>query len=412
MKVSLAITNIAQLYDGVGKKPLADALVLIHHDSLAYVGPKAGAPDYRADETYDAGGATALPGLIDLHTHALIDEETLGSFVRNGVTTIRDLGSDAFRAVRWKKMERAGKVVSPRIFASGPILTCPGGYPDNVWGNNIAAPVRGRYHAQERVKKIVSMQLDVIKVGLEDELGPCLSETEVRAVISQARESGVPSTVHLTSATDFELALRSGLTEMAHVPARPMPDDVWKEAVRQKVRIIPTLHAHSGWAEEWKRRKDHPFGHHCIKGFQQGYWQAIRNLEKFLSFGGEVLYGTDAGNPNLPFGASGAEFKDLMKTGLAMTACLSMATSGAAAALGIGDRTGSLEKGKWADLALYGEDPMKDPDDFKTIRMVFKAGIPVSPGPMALPVPFDLDFWISQYEKTGFKPKVWSEEKT
>lgn len=410
MKVSIALTNLRALYDGVNPKPLEDPIILIDHDSLAYVGPRTGAPDYRADEILDTGGATALPGLIDLHTHALIDEGTLGSFVRNGVTTIRDLGSDAFRAVEWKKKERSGRVVAPRIFASGPVLTCPGGYPDNVWGNHIAAPVRGRYHAQERVKRNVALQLDVIKVGLEDELGPCLSETEVKAIISQAKECGVTATVHLTSATDFELALKSGLMEMAHVPARPMPDEIWKEAVRQGVRIIPTIHAHSGWAEEWKRRRDHPFGHHCIKGFQQGYWQALRNLEKFLSFGGEALYGTDAGNPRLPFGASAAEFKDLMKAGLPATTVLAMATSRAAKALGIGAKTGSLERGKWADLALYREDPIRDPDDFKTIQGVFKAGVMVSPGPLEYPVPFDLDYWIGQFEKTGFKPRVWGEE--
>lgn len=412
MKRSYVIRNIGLLYDGVSDKPVSDAVVQILHDSIEYAGPKTGSPSCTTENELDAKGAVALPGLIDLHTHALIDEDSLGSFLRNGVTTIRDLGSDAYRAVGWKKRERANKVLAPRIFASGPILTCPGGYPDNVWGNNIAWPLRGRYHAQEKVKKIVAMQLDIVKVGLEDELGPCLSETEMKAVIAQAEESGVPSTVHLTSASDFELALRSGLREVAHVPSRPMHDDLWREAAKKKVRIVPTIHAHSGWAEEWKRRRNHPFGEHCIKGFQQGYWQSIRNLEKFLSFGGEAVYGTDAGNPNLPFGASGAEWKDLMKTGLSVTQCLRMSTSKAAEVLGIGDKTGSLVKGKWADLALYREDPMRDPDDFKTIQMVFKAGVLVHPGPMAFPVPFDLDYWIGQFEKTGFKPRIWNDEKS
>jgi len=34
----------------------------------------------------------------------------------------------------------------------------------------------------------------------------------------------------------------------------------------------------------------------------------------------------------------------------------------------------------------------------------------VHPGPMVYPEPFNLDYWISQYEKTGFKPKIWGEE--
>jgi imidazolonepropionase-like amidohydrolase len=133
----------------------------------------------------------------------------------------------------------------------------------------------------------------------------------------------------------------------------------------------------------------------------------MRNLEKFLSLGGRIAYGTDAGNPHMPFGVSIQEWKDLQTAGLSPAQCLKMATSDAAKVLG-DDSIGSMEKGKWADFGLYQYDPLAEPDHFRTLKVVYKGGKVYRKGKMEFPKPFDLNYWINQWEKTKFR-KGWSD---
>jgi imidazolonepropionase-like amidohydrolase len=284
------------------------------------------------------------------------------------------------------------------VFASGPVLTCEGGYPANVWGRDVAVFVTGRYQAQERVHKLMTMGLDVVKLGLEHELGPCISQTEATAAAQAAKSFGKRTTAHLTDARDFGLALKAGLEEAAHIPSRVLPDELWKEAAAQGMVILPTLHAHAGWAEEWKRKEDHPFGCSCLAGFREGHLQAMRNLERFLSFGGKVAYGTDAGNPHMPFGASSEEWSDLQRCGLSPFQCLRMSTSGAAECLGESERLGTLAAGFAADLAFYTHDPLQNPRNFRTLQWTLKGGEWIAAGPLEYPPAFDLDYWIHQWE--------------
>jgi imidazolonepropionase-like amidohydrolase len=405
LKVNTAIENVT-LYDGVKDQPILEATILISGEKIYYAGPHTKAPLYEAGEVFHAKGLFALPGLIDLHVHGLVDEGTLLSFLQNGITTIRDLASDVFDALEWKAKEKSGLLQSPRLFVSGPVLTCPMGYPQNVWGPQISMTLQGRYQAQDKVQKLAGMGMDIVKIGMEHELGPCLSDTEVGGIVSAAHALGKRVTAHITSEEDFEICVKHGVDELAHMPAREVSDDLWKEAVKKKTLILPTLHAHAGWAEEWKRRSDHPFGQTCRHGFKEGHKQAKKNLEKFLGLGGKVAYGTDAGNPHMPFGVSVKEWKDLQESGMSPIQCLKMATSQAAQVLGVQDKLGSVEKGKWADLVLYQFDPLRSPENFRTIQRVYKGGKATPSGTLEFPKPFDLDYWIKQWERTKFK-KNW-----
>ena len=93
----------------------------------------------------------------------------------------------------------------------------------------------------------------------------------------------------------------------------------------------------------------------------------------------------------------------MQATGLSPLQCLKMATRDAAKVLGMEEKLGTLEKGKWADLAIYHIDPIKEVQNFRTLLMVFKSGRSYHSGNLEYPQPFDLDYWIHQWEKTKFK---------
>ena len=76
--------------------------------------------------------------------------------------------------------------------------------------------------------------MDVVKIGMEHELGPCFSETEVDAIVVAAHALGKRVAAHITNEKDFEICVRGGVDEVAHMPSRPVSDDLWKEAVQEK----------------------------------------------------------------------------------------------------------------------------------------------------------------------------------
>ena len=106
LKVDLAILK-ATLYDGVHDQPILESVLLVSRGKIIYAGPSSKAPLFEALEEIPGKGQFLLPGLIDLHVHALVNEKVLASFLRNGVTTARDLASDANTALEWKAKERS-----------------------------------------------------------------------------------------------------------------------------------------------------------------------------------------------------------------------------------------------------------------------------------------------------------------
>ncbi len=84
----------------------------------------------RATRTVDANGRFVIPGLWDMHVHTLQPnrENYLAKFIANGVTGVRDMGTELSNlalADAWRRETREGKRIAPRIYASGPALGTP-----------------------------------------------------------------------------------------------------------------------------------------------------------------------------------------------------------------------------------------------------------------------------------------------
>ena len=103
--------------------------ILIRGDRIAAVG--ALHPDPRGTQILDARGRFALPGLWDSHVHlsflTLAGDSavvrTLAAFVRNGVTSVRDVGGNLDTITGLSRRVERGEIVGPKIFFAGPLLT-------------------------------------------------------------------------------------------------------------------------------------------------------------------------------------------------------------------------------------------------------------------------------------------------
>ena len=138
----LVIYN-ARLIDGTGAV-LEGVSIVISGDRIQSVSP--GNVELKAARRIDASGKTVLPGLIDVHVHLLfvpgeINDSTLAesvaklrnhlaNFLANGVTTIKSTGDYVDAIVDIRNRIASGELLGPRLFVAGPILTAPGGHPE------------------------------------------------------------------------------------------------------------------------------------------------------------------------------------------------------------------------------------------------------------------------------------------
>src|SRR5439155_5590222 len=68
------------------------------------------------------------------------------------------------------------------------------------------------------------------------------------------------------------------------------------------------------------------------------------------------------------------ELLSFVLAGIPPAAALRIATINGARALGVGDRLGTIETGKWADLVIVRGNPLDDIRHVRDARLVVKAG--------------------------------------
>lgn len=307
----------------------------------------------RAERTLDLGNATLLPGFVDLHVHAYGEGLLVG-----GVTTVRDLGIPL--AALPPPRPKPGHL---RIFAAGPIVTVPGGYPGTVHDPSVGLPVRGPAAARAVVDDLVNAGASVIKISLEPGGAndwPMLSATEVRAIVRAAHRRGRIVTAHVSDSRGVELALAGGVDELAHAPCELDPE-LMREVAQRRIAIVGTLHVVR-----------------CP--------EAVGNMAVFVRAGGKLLYGSDYGNPGIPPRIDVEELRLMTRAGLSRQEAIAAATSKAAAYLGL-EPLGSLVAGAPADIVGVEGDPFRDVGALRRLVFLSAGGwIVIERGKVNLPV--------------------------
>ena len=235
----------------------------------------------------------ALPALTDHHVHLhLIDEHRLAA---GGIAAVLDLGGDP------AALARRARESMPRVAYAGAFLTAPGGYPSGrPWAPAAAVRIVSDPSPHPGVAGGAATAVDeqatcgasVIKVALDASAGPVLPPDVLAAIVSCARERGLPVVAHAAGEGMTRLAVEAGVDALAHAPfAEVVPADLIAQAVARGQRWISTLDIH----------RDHPRTRDRAGG----------NLAAFAGAGGRVLYGTDLGNGDLPVGVNARELAAL-----------------------------------------------------------------------------------------------------
>ncbi|WP_165840951.1 amidohydrolase family protein [Larkinella punicea] len=391
----------AKFYDSEKNVFLVNQDLLIEGDRIVAVG--SGLKKPKNARLIDLGNSTVTPGLIDAHTHLLINQkitkdglevaskvpadermkQALGfakSSLMAGLTTVRDVGnSGQFLDVSLKEQLKRDETPGPRLVVSGPILSPPGGqfgrlFPaDSFLINQEYRVVKGAEDARAAVLEHIRRGVDVIKVCMNTD-NRVLAPDEIKAIVETAHQQKIPVTAHATydeSARDAVLAGVDGiehgyslsdstLSLMAKRGTYLVPTDVSREQGKLRVAAI---------GMKGKEGEDYLNG--ALKGFHDRLNRAVKKGVPIVS--GSDYYndipGIDRGKGSVDVLLSYAE------AGIPIPTVLQFATLNAAKALGISNQTGTLKKGMKADLTVFKGDLEKDfPTALFAIEMVIKDG--------------------------------------
>lgn len=129
----LVLTNVTVVDVRTGALQ-PEQTVILERNHIYSVGPSKSAKYPRNAATVNCRGLFLIPGLWDMHVHLVFGDWfpdakdiSLPLFVGNGVTGVRDMGSELEIVRDWRNEIEAGRLVGPRIFSSGPMLDGPNG---------------------------------------------------------------------------------------------------------------------------------------------------------------------------------------------------------------------------------------------------------------------------------------------
>src|ERR1700722_3584375 len=253
------LVKAARLLDPRTGNVLSPAAVLIDNGRIKEVGPPSRVQtDARRGVTIiDLGSATLLPGLIDSHTHLLLDvtvpteaesaRRINGDFVPgqllavaamspservllgaqlaredldSGFTTVRNLGHSGIEGdVARRNAINAGRVPGPRILASGRKLISPGSYLQSL--NPALAEaimqqeflqVVGLDGARQAVRANIFYNVDLIKVTIEDGI----TQAEAATIVEEAHRQGLKVAAHAVDTGNIQTAIDGGVDSIEH----------------------------------------------------------------------------------------------------------------------------------------------------------------------------------------------------
>jgi imidazolonepropionase-like amidohydrolase len=394
----MIVLRNARLIDGMEREPVYPAVIAMDGKRITTVGTEdeMGEEILGHPEFLDLEGRTVIPGLINCHEH-LQFKRAFGSYeartavppkmlmmrcarsallcLREGVTTIRDLGAIDHVNLVTKQAIETGMIVGPRVFACGWSIGMTGchGYQNSVEADG---PDEVRKAARQQLKA----GADFIKVkasgGMVNPKQPTFGEQltveEMRAAFDEAHRAGKPTTVHAHGDVAVGNAIEAG-TDCVEHGMRIGPETV-ELLIKHGVWLDPTiseLRVHAEHGEEWGRPK------WLVERSQEGLEERLKWLEMIVGSGVKLAAGTDSA------GLMKEEIEILSSAGLGPMGALCVATAGSAEAIGQKDNLGTVEAGKYADLVVLDGDPLADLTSLGKVWLTIKEGIIYHPSALA-----------------------------
>ena len=386
-----------RLFDGTGKPARAATIVVQGKTIAAVLGP--GDRNWPKDAVvYDVTGKTVMPGLIDLHSHLTFLEgadamniysaanmsgaesvmrgvKRMATYLESGVTSVRDVASHGDAPFVLKRLQAQGEVPGPRILTAGQLITQTGGhgalhafgpgFPEVANGNpnSMVRVASGPDQWREAVRIQFAKGADLIKLASE------YSQAEITAAVDEAHSLGLPVTVD-SEPHYIDMATKAGGDSIEH--PLPRSDAAVELMAKRGIASVPTLVAY----RVIQRGSGGYFGS-TSRRFELNETTIEAMAAKLRRAGVKMGIGLDvvalAGTGYLP-GSYIDELESFNRIGFTKAEALVAATKTGAEIMRMGDRLGTIEPGKLADIIVVDGNPDEDFAALRKVKTAFVNG--------------------------------------
>lgn len=356
----------------------------------------------------DLDGRYIMPGLINMHVHLAgngkpqkkqrdneklvktlmgtalsraVAYKVVSDFARtellSGVTTIRTVGGLGDFDTRLRDEIAAGKRVGPRILAANEGISVPGGHMAGsvaVAAHSMDEALKQLEHAENEKVDLVKLMitggvLDAKEKGVPGELK--MKPEMVKAVCDRAHAAGYKVAAHVESPEGVKVALANGVDSIEH---GAKPDDEMIRLFKEKNAFLCTTISPAVPYALFDRSLTNATeveqynGNIVFDGIVECARAALANDIP-------VVLGNDVGCPWITQYDFWRELCYFHKyTGVSNAFALYTATKRSAELAGIGDITGSIEKGKCADMIVTKDNPLDRLEALRHVDMVIARG--------------------------------------
>lgn len=391
------------LADPSNGRVLSEQSILVGSDGRI-IGVEAGYVTPAGATVIDQRNRFVMPGLIDSHVHlrstlsaqriydpvllneadvALRAAENARITLDHGFTTVADLGAPNNAIFALRRAVNEGRIVGPRIIASGSSVTPDGGHGDaQGFQHEVLDVLRsesacsGADECRRAVRRQIQAGADIIKItatggvlsNTAAGVAQQLTDDELQAIVQAAHSMGRRVTAHAHGVDGINAALRAGVDSIEH---GSYLDRESVRLLRQNDRyLIPTLLA--GW---WVGQLAEQGGTLTPAQTEKAR-QVSRDMATMGRFarqnGVRIAFGTDTGVS--PHGMNAREFQLLVEAGFTPLQTLQMATVNAADHLQLNGTAGRIASGYSADIIAVNGDPTQDVGVLMQVPFVMARG--------------------------------------
>lgn len=374
-----------------------NVVILVRGNRIEAMGTSVAIPD--GARVVDLSDKFVLPGLMDAHTHLLIQPDystnnpilyksipyrtaegiaAARATLMAGFTSIRDLDSEGadWADVAVRDAVNNGLVPGPRIQVATRALSITGGYMNqNGLAPQIDVPQFGALTDSpdaivKEIRKEVKYGTDWIKlyatgttrhINLDDMTPlPQFSREDIGLVMSEASRFRIPVAAHAYGGQGAYDAVDLGARSIEH--GMLMDDEILDLMVEKGTFWVPTISVYmsdgprSGWSERTLA---------IVDAHRETFGRAVRK-------GVRIAYGTDAGA--LPHGQNAIDFPLMVDYGMAPLDAIRSATVVAADLLGLAGEAGDMAPGMLADIIAVSGNPLEDIAELGRVVFVMKDG--------------------------------------
>ena len=396
--------RFGKLVDGKGKV-WNDAIVVVRGDLIVDVTSDAAKIPSGA-QVIDLRRYTAIPGLIDVHTHTtfywdqssklppfdqmssprlpavtvFLAQENALRTLQAGVTTVRDLGSSDWDDIAMRDLINRGAMIGPRMFVASYGLYVSSEAPRPGYSHPLGGQADGVDQVMRVLREEVAAGVDVIKMyastGTDKDVTGYQTYTyeEIKAAADLAHKYGLRLAVHTYGPDAARDAVRAGADSIEH--ATDMDDATIAEMARRGTFYVPTID-HNRWYVEhisifrWDNEKQ------IADGLNDYIRRNFETARRAFKAGVRFAMGSDA-----LFTMCGENTRELgwfVKLGMTPEQALATATTNAALLLGKEKELGAIAPGYFSDIVAVEGDPLADVNvTINNVRWVMKGGTVVS----------------------------------